>query len=226
MMPQHKEWDPRHTRKASQNCSVTAVQHKMMSSTRHMREQALLLLQLGLQHYGTEKMKGNDATWPLRTINLIQTPRGNLKQGKYIPNLTGNRKYFQIATGADFSMCKVFLQITGGLSLQDFCLCQQLDYTVTQEVAHVQQSLKKKALPYSLKTAYRKGTGCYRQLFLTVVRDLTFPGSEHAVLGTSNVFFLVFYSLNIFIIIKIYHNEYNTATIPCAVHLWHSVNLV
>lgn len=94
MMPQHRECDHRHIGKASQNCCVTAVLCKVMSSTRHAREQALLLFQLGLQHYGTEKMKGNDITWPLRTINLIQIPRGNLKWGKHIPNLTGNRKYF------------------------------------------------------------------------------------------------------------------------------------
>lgn len=40
------------------------------------------------------------------------------------------------------------------------------------------------------------------------------------------MFFLVFYSLNIFIIIKIYDNKYNAATILHAIHLWHSVNLV
>lgn len=77
MTPPPKECRLRHTGKALQNCYITAVLCKMMSSTRHVRELVLLLLQLGSQHYGTEK--GNGVTWPFRKINLIQTSTGNLK---------------------------------------------------------------------------------------------------------------------------------------------------
>lgn len=82
MTPQHKECDPRHTGNALQSCCTTAALCKMMSSTRHV--QALLLLQLGLQHYCKEMMKGNGVTWPLRTINSLKLQEG-ISSGENTP---------------------------------------------------------------------------------------------------------------------------------------------
>lgn len=76
---QHKECDPRQSGKALQSCCTTAALCKMMSSTRHVRNQALLLLLLGLEHFCTKMMTGNGITWPVRTTNSLLTPKWSLK---------------------------------------------------------------------------------------------------------------------------------------------------
>lgn len=76
MTPQDQESDPRHSGKAWHSCSTRAALCKMMSSARHARKEALLLLLMGLQHYCTEMMKGKHhklgVTQPLKTINSLK----------------------------------------------------------------------------------------------------------------------------------------------------------